>query len=252
VIGAANVAPWLPLSWLGMAILVGSLLGGWWAGAALARLGLPPSYVWKVYPFALLGGAAGAKLWAATETLFAPGGEPAFALVLRSRAGATFYGGLALGAAAVVAKVLYDRKSLFALTTACAPTLALAQAIGRIGCFLVGCDYGVATSLPWGLAFPHGSPPTADVVHPTQLYESLWLFACALYLRRRLLASRLLIAEYLVLQGAGRFALEFIRTNPRTLGFLTTSQAIALCCVGAGALSIMAARPGQWKGGETP
>jgi len=249
VIGPAEIAPWLPLSWLGLAILVGSLAGAWWAGRALPRFGIPESYIWTLYPFAILAGGAGAKLWAATETLFVPGGSRSFLQVIESRSGATFYGGLALGALAVTLKTVLDGKSLFATTTAIAPTLALSQAIGRIGCLLVGCDYGVPTSLPWGMRFPNAVPPALAAVHPTQLYESLWLFACALLLRRRLAASRLLIAEYLVLQGAGRFAIEFIRTNPKTLGFLTTSQVIALGCVGAGVTGLTIAR-NTMRGGE--
>jgi phosphatidylglycerol:prolipoprotein diacylglycerol transferase len=239
----------LEFSWLGLGILFGSLIGSWWAGRALPRYGIPAAYVWSLYPFALLGGSAGAKLWASFETFLTPHG-PAFAAVLTSRSGATFYGGLALGALAVVGKIVYDCKPLRALSTAIAPSLAIGQAIGRIGCFLLGDDYGIPTSLPWGMSFPRGAPPTIDVVHPTQLYESAWLFACAWFLRRRLATSRLLIAEYLVLQGAGRFAIEFVRTNPPTIGPLTTSQAIALSCVAAGALGLRRAESRE-KGGES-
>ncbi|MFI5314984.1 MAG: prolipoprotein diacylglyceryl transferase [Myxococcota bacterium] len=228
----------LEVSWLGIGILAGSLIGSWWAARAFPRFGVEASYMWKLYPYLVLGGSAGAKLWAATETLFTPDSPP-FASVLASRNGATFYGGLCLGAAAVAGKICWDRKPLRALATAIAPSLALGQAIGRIGCFLLGDDYGVPTSLPWGMSFPRGAPPTTDVVHPAQLYEALWLCACALFLRRRLVRSRCLVAEYLVLQGVGRFALEFIRTNPRTLGFLTTSQVLAACCAVAGALGLV-------------
>jgi phosphatidylglycerol:prolipoprotein diacylglycerol transferase len=240
VIGPGNVAPWLPFSWLGLAILVGSLLGAWWAGRALPRFGIDAGYVWSLYPAAMLGGVAGAKLWAGGEALLAPGCVT-LAQVLASRSGATFYGGLALGAAAVVAKVARDHESLWAVSTALAPTLALSQAIGRIGCFLVGCDYGVPTSLPWGLAFPEAPVPALERVHPTQLYESAWLFACAWLLRRRMGRSRLLIAEYLLLQGGGRFLIELVRTNPPVLGPLTLSQLVALACALAGAVALRAA-----------
>jgi prolipoprotein diacylglyceryltransferase len=101
------------------------------------------------------------------------------------------------------------------------------------------------------MTFANASPATLVPVHPAQLYESLWLFACASLLRARMSASRLLIAEYLVLQGAGRFAIEFIRTNPKTLGFLTTSQVIALCCVGAGVVGLATASDFHKKGGES-
>jgi phosphatidylglycerol:prolipoprotein diacylglycerol transferase len=241
VIGPENIAPWLPLSWLGPAILVGSLLGAWWAGRALPRFGIEAAYIWTIYPVAMIAGVVGAKLWAAAEALRSPGCVP-LSQALWSGRGATFYGGLILGALAVVAKVVYDRKSLWAVTTALAPTLALSQAIGRIGCFLVGCCQGVATMLPWGMAFPNARPPTTQLVHPTQLYESAWLFACAWFLRRRLDRSPLLIAEYLLLQGGGRFGFEFIRTNPRVLGPLTLSQLVAISCVLSGAVALHISR----------
>ena len=230
------------VSWLGVSILLGALAAALATSRALSRVGLAAEYAWELLPFAVIGGTAGAKLWAGIETFFTPG-EPDFWTVLASRGGATFYGGLALGAAAVLAKIAWDRAPLRAVTQAIAPGLALGQAIGRIGCFLVGDDYGVPTSLPWGMAFPHGAPPTLERVHPAQLYESLWLFAAAVLLWRRIGRSRLLFGEYLLLQGAGRFAIELVRTNPRTLGPLTTSQGIALGCIAVGALALRRARP---------
>jgi len=230
------------VSWLGVSILLGALAAALATSRALSRVGLAAEYAWELLPFAVIGGTAGAKLWAGIETFFTPG-EPDFWTVLASRGGATFYGGLALGAAAVLAKIAWDRAPLRAVTQAIAPGLALGQAIGRIGCFLVGDDYGVPTSLPWGMAFPHGAPPTLERVHPAQLYESLWLFAAAVVLWRRIGRSRLLFGEYLLLQGAGRFAIELVRTNPRTLGPLTTSQGIALGCIAVGALALRRARP---------
>jgi len=230
------------VNWLGVSILLAALAAGLATSRALPRVGLASGYAWELIPIALIGGVAGAKLWAAVETLFSPG-EPGFWQVLASRSGATFYGGLGLGLAALIAKATFDRAPARAVTTAIAPGLALGQAIGRIGCFLVGDDYGVPTTLPWGMSFPHGLPPTFERVHPAQLYESLWLFAAAGLLWRRIARSRLLFGEYLVLQGVGRFAIEIVRTNPRTVGPLSTSQLIALGCVAVGAIALRRARP---------
>ena len=54
---------------------------------------------------------------------------------------------------------------------AATPALVVGHLLGRVGCFLVGDDYGRPTSLSWGVAFPQGLPPTAVPVRPTQLYE---------------------------------------------------------------------------------
>src|SRR5262249_55181310 len=158
----------LEVTWLGLGIFGGGLVGAWWLDRSLPRFGIDAAYAWRIFPWALLGGCAGAKLWAAVETLFTPDGG-SFREALLSRSGATFYGGLALGAAAVVLRVRLDGKSLWAISQAIAPSLAIGQALGRVGCFLVGDDYGAPTALPWGMAFPRGAPPTTEHVHPAQL-----------------------------------------------------------------------------------
>jgi phosphatidylglycerol:prolipoprotein diacylglycerol transferase len=66
----------------------------------------------------------------------------------------------------------WRRLPIISTLAAAAPGLAAGHAIGRIGCFLVGDDYGRPTDLPWAVAFPEGLPPTELPVHPTQLYEA--------------------------------------------------------------------------------
>jgi phosphatidylglycerol:prolipoprotein diacylglycerol transferase len=115
--------------------------------------------------------------------------------------------------------------------------LAVGYAVGRIGCFLVGDDYGHPTSLPWGVAFPEGLPPTTERVHPTQIYEAIFLgfFAWALIRwRRRGLSDRTVLGRYFVGVGAFRFALEFVRVNTRVLGPLTVAQLFSLAVVALG------------------
>jgi phosphatidylglycerol:prolipoprotein diacylglycerol transferase len=125
--------------------------------------------------------------------------------------------------------------------------------VGRIGCFLVGDDYGVPTDGPFGVKFKVGpSPSTADTlheqfgvpvpagvsgdtvlaVHPTQLYETalatmIWLFGCWL-LRRQKRAGGTALAIFALL-AAERFAVEFLRAkDDRLLGSLTLAQGISL------------------------
>jgi phosphatidylglycerol:prolipoprotein diacylglycerol transferase len=103
--------------------------------------------------------------------------------------------------------------------------------LGRIGCFLVGDDYGSPTSLPWAVAFPRGLPPTTDRVHPTQIYEAIFLAGFAWVLirwRRRGLSDRTVLGRYLLLAGAFRFLLEFVRVNTRVAGPLTVAHFFAL------------------------
>ena len=114
---------------------------------------------------------------------------------------------------------------------AATPALAAGHAIGRIGCFLVGDDYGRPSDLPWAVAFPEGRPPTSVPVHPTQLYEAAALAVIAWALvrwRRNGVADSVVLARYFILAGATRFAIEFIRINLRIVGPLTLAQLIAL------------------------
>ena len=118
-----------------------------------------------------------------------------------------------------------------------APYLILGYAVGRIGCFLVGDDYGTPSSLPWAVAFPNGLPPTLVTVHPTQIYEVLLGFAifAILYSRRHKIAfTGQLFGIYLILAGMERFFIEFIRTNRHYMLNLTGAQWFALIMLGIG------------------
>ena len=78
---------------------------------------------------------------------------------LASRGGLTWYGGFVL---ATLLLIVYARSRgipVLRALDAMAPALALGYAIGRVGCYLVGDDYGQAASVPWAVAFPDGAPP---------------------------------------------------------------------------------------------
>lgn len=129
---------------------------------------------------------------------------------------------------------------------AASPGLAIGHAIGRIGCFLVGDDYGRPSDLPWAVAFPKGLPPTDIRVHPTQLYEMVLLLPIAWLLirwRRDGVADRVVLGRYLVLAGVVRFAIEFIRVNEPVLGSFTLAQLIAAAITIAGIALIATRRP---------
>ena len=103
-----------------------------------------------------------------------------------------------------------------ALFDLCAPALALGNAIGRVGCQLSGDgDYGHATGMPWGMAYPEGTVRTLQEVHPTPIFETLamGLIALALWQLRDRVKPGGLFALYLVLAGFERLLIEFIRRN---------------------------------------
>jgi phosphatidylglycerol:prolipoprotein diacylglycerol transferase len=230
----------LELSSFGFMMALGFLLGGRLGQYSYRRAGLEPEMAWSVMTWAAIGGVLGSKLWYAAE-LWSRGDGP-FLPALLSTAGMTFYGGLIGGVLATLLCARHWRASWLAVLNASVAGLALGQAAGRLGCLLVGDDYGRATDLPWGMAFPQGSPPTLVPVHPTQIYEMLWLLAVTGWLLRRADGGRFLFGEYLILTAVGRFAIEFVRTNPAALGPLTTAQLTAIVCSAIGAAGLWALR----------
>jgi phosphatidylglycerol:prolipoprotein diacylglycerol transferase len=223
-----------PVSSFGLMLALGFLVGTWLASRRMAEIGIEPEFASTMLIYCMVGGVVGAKLYYAIDTAIREPGAP-FLQLLSSRDGLTFYGGL-IGA--TVAAVLGTRRlgiSTLAFANCAALAASVGQAIGRIGCLLVGDDYGRPTDLPWGIAFPEGAPPTLEAVHPTQIYESAWLFAVTAVLWRRRKKSPFLFGEYMMLGGAGRFVVEIWRINPR-VGGLSEAQWIAVGLVVAGAL----------------
>lgn len=160
--------------------------------------------------------------------------------------GYTWFGGVLGGllAATLLAR-LYRTPVLKVLDVA--PVASLGLACGRMGCFLAGDgDYGIPTSLPWGMSFPHGIVPTVVRVHPTPLYEITYALVIFVVLWRRgrpEVYSRVWqgsqLAAYLFWTGICRFCVEFLSRNARVFGNLTEAQWVSIGFVlGAAALTL--------------
>jgi phosphatidylglycerol:prolipoprotein diacylglycerol transferase len=213
----------------GAMVALGAVFGILLLRSEMVRSGLDGGKGIDAALVGVLGGLAGAKLLYVVEHWAEPLSD-----TLLSRGGMSWFGGLTGGVLAGLAMVAYARLPLMAVLSAAAPALAIGQAVGRIGCFLVGDDYGRPTSLPWGVAFPQGLPPTIDRVHPTQLYEFTLLLGIAgvlLWLRRRGTADRAVVAWYLVLAGGMRFLIEIVRVNQVVVAGLTTAQLFSVAMV---------------------
>jgi phosphatidylglycerol:prolipoprotein diacylglycerol transferase len=210
----------------GVMVALGALAGLWVFRRELSRAGLPDAAL-DAAVYGLVGGLLGAKLLYVFEHL----DEGTFFSLFLDRGGMSWFGGFVGGLGAGYATIRVKRWPMLAVLAAATPALAVGQMLGRIGCFLVGDDYGSPTSLPWGVAFPRGLPPTTDRVHPTQIYEAIFLAGFAWVLirwRRRGLSDRTVLGRYLLLAGAFRFLLEFVRVNTRVVGPLTVAHFFAL------------------------
>ena len=206
----------------------------------LQRARLPESAVDSAVA-GILGGMAGAKLlW-----VFEHFGEEPTADLLLSRGGMSWFGGLAGGVLTGLLVMHWKRLPKLAVVAAATPALAVGHMVGRIGCFLVGDDYGRPSDLPWAVAFPEGLPPTTIPVHPTQLYEAAALVPITVVLlrmRRKGSSDRAVLGTYLVLAGALRFAIEFIRINERVIGMLSVAHLASLMAAAVGLMLLVSAR----------
>lgn len=241
----------LEITGYGIMMMVGFLVGGWLIALELRRRGLYEEYAADITVAAVVGGIIGAKLWYWVLN----GGN------LFSRGGLVWYGGFIGGALAVIVNGWRLKVPLRWTFHLCAPALAAAYALGRIGCFIVNDDYGRPTDLPWAVKFPQGLPPTTAenmqqqfgivlppgtdpatvlAVHPTQLYEAvLMLAAFALLWRLRLRARPIgwLFGIYLLLAGAERFIIEILRAkDDRFFGIFTLAQLVSVALIAGGGL----------------
>jgi phosphatidylglycerol:prolipoprotein diacylglycerol transferase len=216
----------LDITSFGVMVALGALVGLWVFRRELLRAGLPEAAL-DAGVYGLVGGLLGAKLLYVFEHLR----EASFFSLFLDRGGMSWFGGFAGGLTAGLVTIRLRRWPLVAVLAAAAPALAFGQMIGRIGCFLVGDDYGRPTALPWGVAFPKGLPPTTERVHPTQIYEAILLGLLGWLLirwRRRGLSDRAVLGRYFLLAGGVRFLIEFVRVNARVLGPFTVAHLFAL------------------------
>src|SRR5215210_1429031 len=227
----------LTLQTFGLMLGLGFVVAGIFAQRYLKELGRPPDWAYEMVFAALVGGLVGARLWSVIEN-WDEAKDDVFGSLL-SGSGLVFYGGLFGGALAVLAwawwRGVLDAKTF----DVAAPGLAAAYAIGRIGCQLAGDgDYGKAWDGPWAMAYPDGTVPTTEQVHPTPVYETLTMgvVAWVLWRRRHSMPPGGLFALYLVLAGAERFLVEFVRRNDRVVAGLTVPQLIALAMLTGGAV----------------
>jgi phosphatidylglycerol---prolipoprotein diacylglyceryl transferase len=259
----------LTITSFGAMMALSFLVGGWLASRELRRAGHDPEIAWDLVLYAALSGVLGSKLYYLVLNWSDTAADPVGALT--SRSGLVWYGGFILAAAVVAWRVRRWGLSVLHAGDLVAPALAVGYAIGRLGCFLVGDDYGRPTAVPWAVAFPRGAPPstaenlrglfgipipagipgdTVLTVHPTQLYEvamALLIFALLWRLRRAPRPAGTLFALYLALAGVERFIVEIFRAkDDRFIGPLTVAQLLSLALVGAGLLLLARLhRPGR-------
>ena len=249
-----------PISSFGVMMVIAFLLGNYLLRIDVVAEGYDAIIADDIIFRAAIGGILGAKFYYLIENIptgqaanningliniiagiFTLNGERIAFGIQNFGAGLVFMGGLVGGMAAVSWYIYRKNLNWFKIADLAAPFLVLGHGIGRIGCFLVGDDYGIPTNLPWAIAFPNGLPPTNVAVHPTQLYEMSAYFIIFFYLRyrkRNQTFSGEIIFEYLFLGGLSRFMVEFIRTNTKYIFGLSGAQYLSILMMAIGAYQL--------------
>jgi phosphatidylglycerol:prolipoprotein diacylglycerol transferase len=239
-----NLGP-LTLQTFGICFALGFLASGALIARRLTELGKPVDWAYEIAFAALIGGLIGGRLHYLAGTYDS---DDSLLTNLFSGSGLVWLGGVVGGAAAVLLWAWRRGYLGLGLLDLCAPSLALGNAIGRVGCQLSGDgDYGKATDLPWGMAYPEGTVRTLDEVHPTPVYESLamGLVALVLWQLRDRMRPGALFALYLFLAGLERLLVEFVRRNDAVVLGLTEAQLISVAMIVAGLAWLTRLRGGQ-------
>lgn len=232
---------------LGVFWALGALAAVWILQLELKRYQQNPELASTIVMSAAIGGLIGARFLFIIEEWEHFTRAP-LALLL-SGSGFSWFGGLLGGGLAAAGLIRKHRLPFWQAADMCAPALALAYGIGRIGCFLAGdATWGKVADVPWAMAFPDavagwadpltGIPyPPGTRVHPTQLYElvqSLIVFGILWTVRERALPPGAVFHLYLILAGMMRFIVEFWRVNPVIGAGLTEYQWMSAALIACG------------------
>lgn len=213
------------------------------------KQGLDEDIIYGIFFAALGGGAVGCRLLYYIVEFPQILKNPS--ILWNFKSGFVVYGGIIGG---VLASAIYCRVKkvrFLPYFDLAVPAVALAQGLGRIGCFFAGCCYGRQTDAWYGIAFHNSNfAPNGVKLIPTQLISSAGDFVICglllLYAKKKPKEGRV-AAVYMLLYGVGRFFVEFLRNDYRgSIGVLSTSQLISLVVValGAGMYAVMGKQNG--------
>lgn len=252
----------------GLMMGIGFLVANYVAIREFERIGMGAHFANQVTLLAAVFGIAGSKILSLIESwgdfikdpvgmAFSPGGL-------------TWYGGFVLAAVAILWAAHKKHFKFAKVADALASPLMLGYAVARLGCHFSGDgDYGMPTKLPWGVDYSHGIVPPSiafrtlphieatfpggivpdnTLLHPTPIYEfiaGLLIFYFLWKIRKKVRPDGKLFMIYLILAGAERLLVEFIRLNPRLLFGLSEAQLISIpiIAIGIGGLIYLNKQP---------
>lgn len=230
----------LTIHWYGVLVAIGFLLGLWTASRRGMLAGLTQETVMDLGPWLIVGAVVGAR------TLYVGmfwgqefAGQPFWNVFKVWQGGLVYYGGLIGSSLACILYALIKKAPLWKLADVMAPSVALGQMFGRIGCLMNGCCYGRPANMACAITFPaghdtHARNQAATPVHPTQIYEAvltLLLYLTLAWLFRRKHRQGHIFAFYLIGYGICRAIVELFRGDypPNQLlnGWVTPAHVVS-------------------------
>ncbi len=213
----------IPIRGYALCIITGILVAVWWSDRRWVARGGLPGQVADVSVWGVIFGLVGGRLYHVLtdwQLYFGAGRNPVEALYVW-RGGLGVWGAIALGAVGVWLGARRVGIPIVPMLDTMAPTVLVAQAIGRWGNWFNQELFGGPTDLPWGLEIDLAHRPAGyldeKTFHPTFLYESLWALAgvgLVLWLERRFrLGHGRVAAVYVMVYTAGRGWIEMMRTD---------------------------------------
>jgi phosphatidylglycerol---prolipoprotein diacylglyceryl transferase len=224
----------------GILAATGFVLGFATASRRAPRAGIKGEDVYNLAPWIIIGAILGARVLYVISYWDREFAGKSLLTIFNMRSGLVFYGGLIGSCLGTIIFCYRQKVPLWRMADVMSPSIALGHAFGRIGCFMTGCCYGRACSLPWAVHFPLHHETKGLPVHPTQLYESAlnFLFYAGLaWLYRRRKFDGQIFATYLVGYAIIRSTTEMFRGDYTRFylgGIATPGQAVSIVIFAAG------------------
>ena len=220
----ASVGPFTVYSW-GFMVALGFIAGLFTAMKYARREGLNPDVMPDLFIYVVISAIGGARLFYVIG-FFDMFRDNLISVFYVNQAGMVFLGGLCLSFVTVIVFSRVKRLDLWKLLDAVSPATAIGYAIGRIGCFLNGCCYGIEF---------------CGIRQPTQLYSSfagLVIFIALVLLYRRKAYDGQIALYGLVMYSIYRFLIEFLRYSPVHVMGLTLNQLLCVLLFAASSLAL--------------
>ena len=235
------------IHWYSIFLLIAFFTAAFFAINEAKRFGIPKDFIFNLIFWTLIFGLIGARLYYVLFNLDSYLTNP-IEIIKSWNGGLAIHGGIIAG---IITIFIYSKKyqvSTIKLLDILAPSLIIAQAIGRWGNFFNSEAHGAATTITHlqSLFIPdfivNGMNIGGVYYHPTFLYESLWCvvgFIILLIIRRaKHLKNGQIVSIYLIWYGIGRFIIEGMRTDSLVFGGLKVAQLISIIMIIVGAIAL--------------